>query len=169
MKKILSVMLAFCMLFVFTACGNSPAMDESDTPEDIAIPLGDTGATVVIPAEMGFETYQSEINDFYGGGPNGEWRIIANTDLKADYEGYTFAEFVENTALANNGTAAQDDNGNYYFTYENSGNDGQKYKFYTAVREGETEYYRVSFYCFANLWDYYSVKFADWAATIEVK
>ena len=50
------------MLFALTACGNIGGQND----EDVVITLGDTGATVVIPANMGFEAQESEQNDFYG-------------------------------------------------------------------------------------------------------
>ncbi len=176
MKKLLTLILAFCIVFALTACSNSNApMDEelfSDTDvisEDFKIPLGDTGAKVSIPAEMGFEAYETKLNDFYGGGPNGEWRIIVNTDLKSDYAEYTLEEYSALNAKANNGEAAQDADGNHYFVYINKVSTEEIYQFYTAVREGEENYYRVAFYCFRDLWDNYSEKFAQWATTIEVE
>jgi len=176
MKKLTAIILVFCMIFVVTSCGNSntivdetPSTEQDMGSEDFAIPLGETGAKVVIPAEMGFERYESELNEFYGGGPSGEWRIIVNTELKSDYTNCTLADYAELSAQANEGESAQDADGNYYFIYVNEVSDDEIYKFYTAVREGAEKYYRIAFYCFDNTWDHYGEKFAEWATTIEVE
>ena len=176
MKKIIALILAFGMLFTMTACGsgndvedNSLSQEKDNVPEDFAIPLGDTGVKVAIPAEMGFERYESELNDFYGGGPNGEWRIIVNAELKSDYADCTLADYASLSAKANNGEVAQDADGNYYFTYTNAVSPSEVYAFYTAVRESGDKYYRVAFYCFSEFWDIYSEKFSDWATTIVIE
>lgn len=71
MKSLAAIILVFCMLFALSACGNNNSTaDGSAYPEDLItedfkIPLGDTGAKVAIPAEMGFETYESELNEFF--------------------------------------------------------------------------------------------------------
>ena len=175
MKKLTVIILLFCMFFALSACNNNNSTIDEDTyQEDLvtdgfAIPLGDTGAKVAIPAEMGFETFESKQNEFFGGGPNSEWAIIANTEAKSDYSDYSFTEYVSLTAQANEGTVKQDSNGNYYFTYIKEGSDAKVYKFYTAVREGVNKYYRIAFYCFDDKWDYYSGKFEEWAMTIEVE
>lgn len=182
MKRLSTLLLVFCMLFALTACSNDNtgatfttdttgeenASQEEQRTEDLAIPLGDTGATVVIPDEMEFEAYESVQNDFFGGGSSGDWCIIANTEPKSDYPDSTLADYAGLSAEANDGIVAQDANGDYYFTYVNEV-DGDVYKLYTAVREGANEYYRISFYCFDDTWEYYSDKFAEWAATIEVE
>ncbi len=171
MRKLTAIIMVLCMLFALTACGSGDVIadDTTSIEEDFAIPLGSSGAKVVIPPEMGFETYESEFNDFYGGGPNGEWRIIVNTEPKSDFPDCTLADYSYLCAQANNGELLQDADGNYYFIYTNEVSAEESYKFYTAVREGSENYYRVAFYCFTNLWDYYSAQFADWAATIEVE
>jgi hypothetical protein len=174
MKKIPALILVLCMFLVLTACGSSNVDELSIPEEDIVtegflIPLGDTGAKVAIPAEMGFERYESELNEFYGGGPNGEWRIIANTELKSDYTDCTLADYCALSAKANGGEAGQDADGNHYFTYTNEVSADEVYRSYTAVREGAEKYYRISFYCFSNLWDNYDEKFSEWATTIEVE
>lgn len=176
MKKFIALILVFGMLFALTACGggnnteeNTSSPEQDEITEDFAIPLGDTGVKVAIPAEMGFERYESELNDFYGGGANGEWRIIVNAEPKSDYADCTLADYASLSAKANNGESAQDADGNYYFTYTNAVSPGEVYKFYTAVREGEDKYYRVAFYCFSEFWDNYSGKFSEWATTIVVE
>ena len=172
MKKLFAIFFALCMLFALTACGSSAA-DEAVPPEtveeDFAIPLGDTGAKVAIPGEMGFETYESELNDFYGGGPSGEWRVIVNTDPKSDFADYTLEDYATLAAQSNDGELAQDADGNYYFIYINEVSPEEIYKNYTTVREGEQDLYRVCFYCFEDLWEYYGESFADWATTVEVE
>ena len=147
--------------------GNESQEDAND--EDIAIPLGDTGATVVIPADMGFEAQESELNDFYGLGANQEWAIIANVEPKSDYPDSTIADYTSASAQANEATVGQDSDGNYYFTYVKDMGDGDIYKYYTAVRENETNYIRVAFYCFNDAWDTYGSQFSDWSTTIEFK
>lgn len=182
MKKLTTLFLALCMLFALTACGNdntgttnAGATDDRNVSqedaniEDIAIPLGDTGATIVIPAEMGFEAQESEINDFYGLGANQEWAIIANVEPKSDYPDSTIADYTSASAQANEATVGQDSDGNYYFTYVKDMGDGDIYKYYTAVRENETNYIRVAFYCFNDAWDTYGSQFSDWSTTIEFK
>ncbi|MDE8727875.1 hypothetical protein PZH36_12270 [Ruminococcus bromii] len=78
MKRLTTLFLALCMLFALTACGNIGGQND----EDVVITLGDTGATVVIPGNMGFEAQESEQNDFYGLSANQEWAIIANVEPK---------------------------------------------------------------------------------------
>ena len=174
MKRLFLLALTFCMIFVLAACGsgNAPVNEAPDDvmAEDFKIPLGDTGAKIDIPPEMGFETYESEFNEFYGGGPNGEWKIIVNTDLKSDLTDCTLAEYANLTAQANGAEgAAQDADGNYYFIYRNEADSDKVYKCYTAVREDAEKYYRVTLYCFDDLWDIYSDRFAEWATTVEVE
>ena len=169
MKRLTTLFLVLCMLFTVTACGNIGGENVEDV-EDVVITLGDTGATVLIPGEMGFEVQESEMNDFYGLGANEEWAIIANADLKSDYPEYTLAEYASASVQANKGsTPAKDDNGNYHFTYINDLGDGDVYKYYTTVLESETEYVRVSFYCLESTWDTYRPQFKEWAKTIEVE
>lgn len=162
MKRLTTLLLALCMLFALTACGNIGGQND----EDVVITLGDTGATVVIPSNMGFEAQESEQNDFYGLGSNQEWAIIANVHLKSDYADYTFAEYVSATAEANKGsTPGKDLNGNYSFTYINDLGD----KCYSTVIENESEYIHVTFYCSEDAWDTYRPQFKEWAETIAVK
>ena len=182
MKRLITLFLALCMLFALTACGNDNTgttnagttdngnvSQENANTEDIAIPLGDTGATVVIPADMGFETQESEMNDFYGLGANQEWAIIANVEPKSDYPDFTIADYTSASAQANEATVGQDLDGNYYFTYIKDLGDGDIYKYFTAVRENETSYIRVAFYCFEDAWESYKNEFSEWATTIEFK
>lgn len=147
--------------------GHGDGSQEDANTEDIAIPLGDTGATIVIPAEMGFEAQESEMNDFYGLGARQEWAIIANVELKSDYPDTTIADYASLCAESNEGTVGQDLDGNYYFTYVRDMGDGDIYKYYTTVRENETEYIRVACYCFEDTWDIYGSQFSDWSTTIE--
>ena len=180
MKRLTTLFLALCMLFALAACSNDNTgttnadttcngnVSQEDTNnEDIAIPLGDTGATIVIPADMGFEAQESEINDFYGLGANQEWAIIANVEPKSDYPDYTIADYASASAQANEATVGQDVEGSYYFTYVKDMGDGDYYKYYTAVRENDTAYIRVAFYCFNDAWGTYSSQFSDWSTTIE--
>ena len=148
---------------------NGNVSQEDVNAEDFAIPLGDTGATIVIPADMGFEAQESEINDFYGLGANQEWAIIANVEPKSDYPDSTIADYTSASAQANEATVGQDSDGNYYFTYVKDMGDGDIYKYYTAVRENETNYICVAFYCFNDAWDTYGSQFSDWSTTIEFK
>ena len=165
MKRLTTLFLALFMLFVLTACGNTGEQND----EDVVITLGDTGATVVIPSNMGFEAEESELSDFFGHDANQEWAIIANVEPKSDYPDSTIADYASASAQANEATVGQDDNGNYYFTYAKDMGDGDIYKYYTAVRENETNYIRVAFYCFDDDWDTYGSQFIEWSKTIEFK
>lgn len=173
-KRLTAIILAFCILFALSACsGNNSAADGSAYPEDLItedfkIPLGNTGAKVAIPAEMGFETYESELNEFSGGGPNGEWRIVVNTEPRSDYPDYTLEVYADLLAQSNGAVIEQDGNGNYFFTHTNDSNPDKVYKLHTSVREGTDFFYQISFYCFDTTWDNYKEKFAEWATTIEV-
>ena len=171
MKKLIAIILALGMLFALSACGNGElSTDDEVYQEDlIAIPLGDTGVKIVLPAEQGFEGYESEINDFYGGNPGGTWRVIVNSELKSDYPDATLADYASWCAEANEGEVGQDAEGNYYFAYSKDMGEGVVYKFYTAVREGAEEYYRVAFYTTEEFWDQYKDQFVAWTATIEVE
>lgn len=119
-KRLTAIILAFCILFALSACsGNNSAADGSAYPEDLITedfktPLGDTGAKVAIPAEMGFETYESELNEFSGGSPNGEWRIVVNTDPKSDYPEYTLEVYADLLAQSNGAVIEQDGHGNCF-------------------------------------------------------
>ena len=160
-----------CILFSLSACGHSTIVNgspEDRITEDFKIPLGDTGAKVAIPAEMGFETYESELNEFSGGSPNGEWRVVVNTQSKSDYSEYTLEVYADLLAQSNGAAIEQDSNGNYFFTHTNDSNPSEVYRIHTSVREGADRFYQISFYCFDTTWDNYNDKFAEWAATIEV-
>ncbi|MCF2651664.1 hypothetical protein [Anaeromassilibacillus senegalensis] len=175
MKRLTAMILALCMLFALSACGNNNSTaDGSAYPEDLITedfkyPLGDTGAKVAIPAELGFEAYESELNDFYGGGPGGDWRIVVNTEPKSDYPDYTLAVYADLSAQANGSAIEQDANGNYYYTYINDSDPDKIYRFHTSVREGTDMFYRVSFYCFDEYWESFGDRFTEWAMTIEVE
>ena len=152
-KRLTAIILAFCILFALSACsGNNSAADGSAYPEDLItedfkIPLGNTGAKVAIPAEMGFETYESELNEFSGGGPNGEWRIVVNTELKSDYPDYTLEVYADLLAQSNGAVSEQDGRGNCFFTQTNDSNPDEGYKLHTSGHEGT--------------WDNYQEKFAE--------
>ena len=176
MKRIAAIILVYCLLFALAACGNNNSTaDGSAYPEDLItedfkIPLGDTGAKVAIPAEIGFEACESELNEFFGGGPGGDWRIIVNTELKSDFAEYTIEEYANLYAQSNGAEGAtQDTDGNYYFTYTNETDANEVYKFHSIVKEGAEKYYHISFYCFEEFWDVFGNQFADWATTVEVE
>lgn len=158
MKKFLCTFFVFCiMISLLAGCGES---DETLPPE-MDYKLGETGVTVTLPTELGFEQMESEINEFFGVGASGDWSIIVNRDEKGDYP---IKEYADLTAKANYAEqACQDSDGNYYFIYESD-----EYHYYTAVREGAECYYRVAFYCFNDVWQNYEDSFAQWAATIQV-
>ena len=175
MKKTLAVACIFCMLVALTACSGSqptaleaPVYEETAS-EDFAIPLVDTSIKIVIPSDGGFETYESELNDFSGGNPGGTWRVIVNAEPKSDYPDCTLADYTALSAQVNEGEVGQDTDGNYYFTYTNEYSAEEIYKFYTAVRESEDQYIRIAFYCFDSNWEELGQQFADWAKTIEVE
>lgn len=173
MKKVTAILLGICMILTLTACGNvngdNSAGQDGTISEELTIPLGDTGAEVDIPAELGFETIDKLGNDFSGGAPSGDWAITVNTRLKSDWPDYTLEKFAEYAAEAFNGELEQDANGNYSFTYLTEGSNGNPTKVYCCVREGEEKYYLIAFHCFTNLWDQYADMFTEWATTIEVK
>ena len=161
MKRLTTLFLVFCTLFALTAC-----FGEEDT-RDLTISLGDTGATVDIPAKMGFEACESKMNDFYGISANEEWAIIANVEPKSDYPDCTLADYVSLYAEEYNGAVRQDLGDNYYFTYDyDMGEDGV-YCYFTAVRENDSEFVRVAFYCLEETWDTYRDQFLNWSTTIE--
>ena len=176
MKKAFSVILVLCILVGLTACGgsepvtNNPTVLEQETlPEDLVIPLGDTGVKVEIPGDVGFERFESELNDFFGGSPGGTWLVIVNVEPKSDYPDCTLADYVALSAQANEAEFAQESDGNYFFTYTNEYSADEIYKFYTAVRENDEQYYRIAFYCPDFFWENYGQQFAAWAKTIEVE
>ena len=178
MKRLLACILVCALIFGLTSCAVAPEEEYTPStseykPETLIIPLGETGATVTLPAYLGFESRESKLNEFYGvgGGLGGEWMMIANREAKADfaeYTDFTVEDFTEAAAKANNGEAGQEENGDHYFVYTNTIED-ITYKFYTAVREGETHYYRIAFYCQESQWSVAEEYFSDWAATITVK
>ena len=176
MKTVFSVILVFCILVGLTACGgsepvaNNPTVLEQEAlSENLVIPLGDTGVTVEIPGDAGFERFESELNDFFGGSPGGVWLVIANVEPKSDYPDCTLADYVALSALANEAEFGQDSDGNYFFTYTKEHSASEIYKFYTAVRENDEQYYRIAFYCLDLFWEDYGQQFAAWAKTIEVE
>ena len=173
MKRVFALILASCMLLALAACGSSNANAEATTPPTAetapqlpTTSLGDTGVQITLPEEMGFEAQTSELNDYFAVSANSDCAIVVNIANKSDYTGLSLAEYADGSAEVNGAEgAAQDADGNYYFTYINE--DG--YHFYTAVREGADKYYRVGFYCFSDGWASFSEQFAQWAATIVVE
>ena len=160
MKRALCIVVIIAMAAAL--CAGCQAEPEPSQPYDAEVRLGGTGASVVLPSDVGFEEQKSELNDFFGRAGNGEWCIIVN---RSDKEGFTFEEYCSETASANNaGEVLRDEAGEPYFTYMEGG-----YRFYAAVREGEENYYCVVFYCFNEVWDYYEDDFAIWAATVTVQ
>lgn len=161
MKKWISVCLCICLLAgVLTACGKEAKKDET-APMEILGELGETGVKITLPVDVGFEQRESELNEYFGIGANGEWSIIVNSDEK---NGYELEEYAKLTAEANGSLkAVVDPDGNYYFVYSSDG-----YWFYTAVREGAEKYYRIAFYCFGDVRSQYDPLFREWAKTIEV-
>ncbi len=173
MKKVTAILLGLCMILTLTACGSANGDNNAGQggpiSEKITITLGDTGAEVTIPAELGFEAIEKMGNEFSGGGPSGEWAITANTKLKSEYVGYTLEKFAELVAQTFNGEMAQDANGNYYLTYSTVDSNGNPCKVYCCVREGAEKYYLVEFHCISDYWDQYVDMFTEWATTVEVK
>lgn len=158
MKRFLSVaLLVALMVLLLAACGEPKV----ETPKTLDYTLGDTGVVVTLPTELGFERMESELNEFFGVGANGEWSIIVNMD---ENDAYTLEEFIDYTAKANGADGAKKTaNGNFYFTYEDEG-----YSFYTVALEHNSCYYRVTFYCFSDVWNDYKDNFVDWATTVRI-
>ncbi len=165
MKRIIAFSLVLVLAFGLCACGAAPSTNEPvETTTEPTDPhyTFDVGFEITLPE--GFVEQESLLNDFFGTGDNGAYAIIANKDVKAEYE--SVAAFAEALAKANNADEAkQDDEGNYYITYLNETNNQ---RFYTAIREGETYIYRVAFYCPADNWSHYEALFPQWATTITV-
>ena len=157
-KSIIKFFIVLLSSILLTGCdSNNNVMME----EDLAIPLGDTGISVKLPSEYGFEAKTSELNDFFGYSANEEWSIIVNHEEKEDFTGID--QYAQASAIANEaGDAKLASDGNYYFEYTNSG-----YHFYTAVRQNDKYYYRVAFYCLEEDWSKYESEFAEWATTIK--
>lgn len=163
MKKFFIKVLVIGIALLAVWCRNNYKQMENYEPieENLTIPLGDTGITFELPSEHAFEGKTSENNDFYGQGDSGNWAIIVNHE---DKEGFTLEEYAQACAEANNaGEAKIASDGNYYFEYENG-----EYHNYTAVRQNNQYYYRVSFYCMKEYWSEYESDFADWATTIKL-
>ena len=148
------------MMCMFVGC----AAEQEEITQDVeVVALGDTGVTLVLPIDQGFLSQESQHNDFFGGGANGQWCVIVNKDEKEDI---SIAEYVQATADANaSERIGQDDYGNYYFIHLNKADECQ---FYTAVRESEDGFYRIAFYCSVEKWPYYMEEFAQWSATIQI-
>ena len=159
MKRLLSVALLVSLMIVFLAACGEPKVE---VPETLEYKLGDTGVVVTLPTALGFERMESELNEFFGVGANGEWSIIVNMD---ENDAYTLEEFTDYTAKANGAEGAKSTgDGNYCFTYEDGG-----YYFYTVALEHDGCYYRVTFYCFGDVQDTYKEDFVSWGATLRVE
>ena len=117
MKKnsIIKFFIVLLSSILLTGCdSNNNVMME----EDLAIPLGDTGISVKLPSEYGFEAKTSELNDFFGYSANEEWSIIVNHEEKEDFTGID--QYAQASAIANEaGDAKLASDGNYYFEYIN--------------------------------------------------
>ena len=166
MKKVnfIKIFIVLLLPILLIGCGTNNSLVENSgiLEEVLPIPLGNTGITVEIPSEYGFEAKKSEKNDFYGLSSSEEWAIIVNHD---DKDGYTLEEYAQAVAISNNaGKAKIASDGNYYFEYKNG-----EYHFYTAIRQNDKYYYRVAFYCFEEDWSKYESIFADWSTTIRLE
>lgn len=112
----------------------------------------------------GFAEQKSELNEFYGIGDEGAFAIICNTEPVADYE--SVEEYANLLAEANMTQALTDAAGNYYVSYVNAENN---YHYYTVIRQGAENFYRVSFYTHKDNFSTYEAKFAQWANTVTVQ
>ena len=121
--------------------------------------LGDTGFSVQLPADAGFAQQASEKHEFFGTGMNGSFAIMASRDEKGDYNMETYAKELAEVNGAEEAKIAAD--GNYYFTRS----DGQ-YTFYTALRQTEENFCRITFYCFTKDRTEFESLFVEWATTI---
>lgn len=122
--------------------------------------LGDTGFSVQLPADAGFAQQESEKHEFFGTGiMDGSFAIMANRDEKGDYNMETYAKELAEVNGAEGAKIAAD--GNYYFTRS----DGE-YTFYTAMRQTEESFCRITFYCFTKDWTKFESRFVEWATTI---
>ena len=122
----------------------------------------DVGFTVTMKATL--TEQESKLNDFFALGNGGEFAIICNLEPISDYE--SFEEYARLTGEANKTTAQKDANGCYFLDYINT---EEGYHFYTAMRQGAENYYRVAFYCPLDNWSAYGDDFAQWATTVTVQ
>lgn len=168
MKKMIALTLALVLALGLCACSAAPSGSEEPVETTTTVPTDptytfDAGFTVTLPE--GFEVQESLLNDFFGTGDKGAYAIIANKDLKAEFE--SVEQFANALATANDADGAkQDAAGNYYITYLNASNN---HRFYTTIREGETYIYRIAFYCSDESWSQYEPLFTQWASTIVVE
>ncbi len=122
----------------------------------------DVGFSVTM--RPGFVEQESELNAFFGTGDDGGFAIICNTEPVADYE--SIEEYASLLAEANNTQVQTDTEGNYYISYSNS-NDG--YHYYTTIRQGAENFYRVAFYTHEDNFANYDARFIQWAKTVTVQ
>ena len=139
---------------------------ESSYTETTAVPdqtyTFDVGFSVTM--QPGFVEQTSELNDFYGFGDEGGFAIICNTEPVADYE--SIEEYANLLAEANMTQALTDADGNYYVNYTNAENG---YRYYTVIRQGAENFYRVSFYTHDESFASYEENFLKWAKTVTVQ
>ncbi len=169
-KSILALILALSILMLAGCTSPSDFSDQDHTadssvvqtpPQPNVITLGDLGITLELPEGHGLEPQESKLNAYFATSLGGNYAVIVNFDEKGDY---TLEEYANDVAIANNAQKAElAEDGNYYFTYSNEG-----YHFYTAVRQTDTAYYRIAFYCFEDDWASLGRLFANWAATIKM-
>ena len=180
MKKTISFALCvLAMLAMLTGCGtpydrgdvsftptdaptNAPTTTVPTTEDPGTTYTFDVGFSVTMNATLAEQ--ESQMNDFYALGNDGEFAIICNLEPLADYE--SLDEYAKLAAESNNATAEKAADGNYFFSYIN---DEQGYHFYTAVRQGAENFYRVAFYCPLDNWSFYGDDFAQWAETVTVQ
>ncbi len=176
MKKTISFALCLCMLAAIVAgCGapsyrddvfftptNAPTTTVPTTEDPNTTYTFDVGFSVTMDSVV--KEQESQLNDFFALGDDGAFAIICNLEPIADYE--SFDEYARLTAEANDTTAQKDANGNHFLDYINEEED---YHFYTAMRQGAENYYRVAFYCPTSNWSVYADLFPLWADTITVQ
>lgn len=172
MKKVFSISMLIVvslLCFILYGCSSSggvknPNNDTDQYPVEsvnktVETALGDTGFSVELPAEAGFEQQASENHEFFGTGMEGSFAIMASRDEKGDYDMETYASTIAELNGAEDPKIAAD--GNFYLIRS----DG-KYTFYTALRQNEEHFCRISFYCFSEDWTEFESLFAEWATTI---
>ncbi len=178
MKKIISFALCLCMLSAIVAgCGTTPNFGNDGPVVTTQTPTTQTPTTTEDPGttytfDVGFsvtmdavlEEQQSQLNDFYALGNDGTFAIICNLEPISDYE--SLDEYATLAADANGATAEKAADGNYFLNYINEQDD---YHFYTAIRQGAENYYRVAFYCPTSNWSTYDDLFPLWAETVTVQ
>lgn len=176
MKRIVCVSVSIVVLLLcFLLCGCNRSGDASYPDPDtenytdestdesinqtIETALGDTGFSVKLPADANFQEQASEKHEFFGTGMNGSFAIMASRDEKGDYDMASYANEIARLNDAEDPKIAAD--GNYYLIRSDD-----KYTFYTALRQTEEQFCRITFYCFTEDWTEYESLFAEWATTI---